>query len=52
MNNLTESEQLSRAINLLWFISDELEEEDSNIGLSYRMEVVLDRLNKWAEEQK
>lgn len=48
----TESEQLSRAINLLWFISDALEEEDSNIGLSYRMEVVLDRLNEWVEEQK
>lgn len=52
MSKLSESEQLSRAINLLWYISVELEEEDSNIGLSYRMELVLDRLNKWVEEQK
>mgnify|MGYP003611419044 CR=1 FL=1 len=52
MNNLTESEKLSKAINLLLFVLDELEDEDSNIGLSYRMEVVLDRLQKWSEEER
>lgn len=52
MSKLTESEKLSKAINLLWFVFEELDGEDNNIGLSYRLQVVLDRLTKWSEEQK